>query len=112
MKIQIAIKVDGKHFGSLTSYTTKEVLDKVSSLLTKLERGENAPLHETTKNFIKVKVKDLGSVKAVKQLYKEECPLDRWAITYAQKLFKVYFDNDPSADNDKKPLKRKEGKMP
>ena len=45
------------------------------------------PIDQDQKDFIKNKVRELGSVHAVKELYFKDCLVDRWAIVYANKLY-------------------------
>jgi len=44
-------------------------------------------LEQDQKEFIKAKVKELGSVQATKQLYNQDCKVDLWAIVYANKVY-------------------------
>ena len=39
------------------------------------------------KDFIKTKVKELGSVQATKELYNQDCEVDKYANIYASKLY-------------------------
>jgi len=39
------------------------------------------------KDFIKKKVKELGSILATKELYNQDCEVDKYANTYADKLY-------------------------
>jgi len=41
-----------------------------------------------TKEYIRGKVTELGSLAAVKKLYKEDCPVDDFANNYAKRIFK------------------------
>lgn len=44
-------------------------------------------IDQNTKNFVEAKVKELGSMEAVEQLYSKDCLVDQYAITYAKTLF-------------------------
>ena len=39
------------------------------------------------KDFVKTKVKELGSIQATKELYDQDCEVDRYANIYASKLY-------------------------
>ena len=39
------------------------------------------------KDFVKKKVKELGSVQATKELYNQDCEVDKYANIYADKLY-------------------------
>ena len=39
------------------------------------------------KDFVKTKVKELGSIQATKELYDQDCEVDRYANIYADKLY-------------------------
>ena len=45
------------------------------------------PLGQDQKDYIKTKVAELGSVKAVKELYNQDCLVDKWANIYASTIF-------------------------
>jgi len=45
------------------------------------------PLGQDQKDYIKTKVAELGSVKAVKELYNQDCLVDKWANVYASTIF-------------------------
>ena len=45
------------------------------------------PIEQDQKEFIQAKVKELGSVQAVKELYFKDCMVDKYAMVYANKLY-------------------------
>ena len=42
---------------------------------------------QNQKDFIKIRVKELGSVQATKELYNQDCEVDKYANIYASKLY-------------------------
>ena len=44
-------------------------------------------LDQEQKDFITAKVAELGSIKAVKELYNQDCLVDKWANIYASTIF-------------------------
>lgn len=44
-------------------------------------------LEQDQKEFIKLKVAELGSIEATKRFYFQDCLVDKWACVYAYKLF-------------------------
>ena len=44
-------------------------------------------LDQKQKDFISAKIKELGSLKAVKELYNQDCLVDKWANVYASTIF-------------------------
>jgi len=49
-----------------------------------------------TKTYIQSKVMELGSLKAVKRLYKEDCLVDNFANNYAKRIYKDESTNKDS----------------
>ena len=45
-------------------------------------------LEDCQKAYIKIKVKELGSLKAVKEFYSKKCLISRYAISVAKKEYK------------------------
>jgi len=55
------------------------------NLLMKEKKPSLAP---ETKEYIRNKVKELGSLAAVKRLYKEDCLVDNFANNFAKRFYK------------------------
>jgi len=51
------------------------------------QKGGNMALEQDQKDFIKLKVAELGSIEATKRFYFQDCLVDKWACVYAHKLF-------------------------
>lgn len=52
-------------------------------------------IDQNQENWIKSKVKELGSVQATKQFYNKDCLVDRWATAYATSFFKALAKTAP-----------------
>ena len=53
-----------------------------------LDKEVPVALEKDQRIFIENKVKELGDMKSVKQLYHKDCSVDNYAILVAQKMFK------------------------
>ena len=53
-----------------------------------LEKGKTMALDSDQKAFIRKKVKDLGSIEKVKELYCKDCSVDNYANKVAKKMIK------------------------